>query len=404
MPHFPFTPAVLDALPEELADLFRGLEIKLLEEICSRLKIADNLNEVTIQDIRALRSHGIDLEAIKKAIADTTNTSIDKLNTLFDDVIQRNQTYYTEVIGLAQITMPDRFVDEIDIEAIRRQTEGDFRNITQSMGFAVTTGGKKTLLSPAKTYQWALDSAELQVQSGAIAYNQAISEAIKQLADGGLKTVSYESGHVDSVDVAVRRAVMTGVNQLNAKYRDNSMDILKTDLVQVEAHSGARDIDGPLGWENHKKWQGRIYRWREYAEKYPNASKGQYKDFETTCGLGSVTGILGANCRHSYTAFLEGVMEPTYTTEYLAKIDDGLDCEFEGKHYSAYEATQMQRSIERAIRKQKRLKAGYKAAGLEDKATVASIRLNRLSEKYHEFSKAAGLREQKERMKVLYAA
>lgn len=400
---FPFTPELLDALPEELAELFRGLELKLLEEICSRLKISGNLNEVTVQAIRALRAHGIDLKAIQKAIADTTNTSMDKLDQLFDDVVERNRAYYTELIDLAKITEPAKLVDEGDIDAIRRQTKEEFRNITQSMGFIIKRGGRTVLLSPAKAYQNALDNAEIQIQSGAISYNQAISRAITQLADSGLKTVIYESGHIDSVDVAVRRAVMTGVVQLNAKYRDQSMEYLGTDLVEVEAHSGARDIDGPMGWENHKKWQGKVYKWKSYS-RGKNAAKGDYPDFEKTCGLGSVTGILGANCRHSYFPFIEGVSERTYTDEQLAHIDDGLGCDFEGKHYSAYEATQMQRSIERAIRAQKRRKTGYEAAGQADKATTAGIRLDRLNKKYRAFSKAAKLPLQLERMKVLYAA
>ena len=119
------------------------------------------------------------------------------------------------------------------------------------------------MLPPAQTYLWALDNSSMQIQSGAISYNQAIAEAVKQLADSGLKTVSYESGHVDSVDVAVRRAVMTGVNQLNQKYREQSMDYLETDLVEVTAHLGARNTDGPNGWENHAKWQGGVYRWEK---------------------------------------------------------------------------------------------------------------------------------------------
>ena len=97
MPNYPFQPAILDALPEELAELFRALELKLLEEICSRLNIADQLNEVTVQDIRALRAHGIGLEDIKKAIAKTTDTGMDHLEQLLDDVVERNQAYYTAV-------------------------------------------------------------------------------------------------------------------------------------------------------------------------------------------------------------------------------------------------------------------------------------------------------------------
>ena len=100
---YPFSPEILDALPEELTELFRGLELKLLEEICSRLKITDQLNEVTVQDIRALRAHGIDLEDIKKAIREATEIGAEKLDKLLDDVVARNQQYYTGKIGRAHV-------------------------------------------------------------------------------------------------------------------------------------------------------------------------------------------------------------------------------------------------------------------------------------------------------------
>lgn len=128
---YPFTPAILDALPEELSELFRGLELKLLEEICSRLKIADQLNEVTVQDIRALRAHGIDLEDIKKAIREATGTGTEKLDKLLDDVVSRNQRYYTEMVDLAAVTAPERLVSHEDMYAIYEQTRGTYRNITR---------------------------------------------------------------------------------------------------------------------------------------------------------------------------------------------------------------------------------------------------------------------------------
>lgn len=397
MPRYPFTPELLDALPEELAELFRSLELHLLREICSRLKLSGQLNEVTVQAIRALRSHGIDLQDIENAVADTCGIGLETLDRLLDDVVEQNQKYYTNQIDLAQVTEPDRIVDNRDIEAIRRQTWSAYRNITGSMGFLAVQRGRLTLLSPAKAYQWALDQAEIQVQSGAFSYNQAIFEAVRRLADSGLKTVSYESGHVDSVDVAVRRAVMTGVNQLNQKYREQSMDYLETDLLEVTAHRGARDIDGPMGWENHKAWQGKVYRWKAK----PRASKGDYHDFEDTCGYGSVTGIGGANCRHSYWPFIEGVSERTYTDEQLENIDP-LPFEFEGHTYTAYQATQKQREIERTMRKLKRRRAALEAAGLEEDAEAAGIRLRRLTEKYRQFSEAAGLPEQWERTRMVF--
>lgn len=389
MKSYPFSPAVLDALPEELAELFRALEITLLEEICSRLKAADELNEVTAQDIQALRSHGIDLKSIEEAISKTAGISKQKLNSLLNDVVERNQKYYTEVIDLAHVTQPETLVDAAAVDAIKRQTHDTFRNLTASMGFLVGN----TMLKPARAYQWALDNAEMQIQSGAISYNQAIKTAVKQLADSGLKVVDYESGHRDQIDVAARRAVMTGVSQICAKYTEQSAEYLETPYFEVSAHAGARDKPGPSPWSSHKDWQGNVYSIRA-NDIYPNIYE--------VCGLGAVDGLEGANCRHRRNVWVEGVSERTYTGEQLEHIDDDLGCEFDGKKYTAYEATQMQRRVERQIIKQKRLVTAYKASEQKDEYYAAKAKLARLNAKYKAFSEAAGLPLQWERTKVLY--
>lgn len=392
MSRYPFTPELLDALPEDLAELFRALELVLLNEICSRLKAADELNEVTVQDIRALRSHGIDLKEIKKAIRETSGISKTKLDKLLGDVVARNQQYYTDLIDLAHITQPETLVDAAEVAAIRTQTLDTFHNLTASMGFLVDAG--RTMLPPAKAYQWALDSAALQVQSGAINYNQAIKTAVKELADSGLKVVDYESGHRDHVDVAVRRAVMTGVSQICSKYTEQSAEYLDTPYFEVSAHVGARDKTGPSPWSSHKDWQGHVYSVRA-GDIYPS--------IYDVCGLGVVDGLEGANCRHRRFPWVEGVSERTYTDEQLEHIDDGHGCTFDGKDYTAYEATQMQRRIERTVRKLKREKAAYKAAGLHEDETAVNIRLRRLNAKYKAFSAEAGLPEQPERMRIYNA-
>lgn len=391
MPKYPFPPSVLDALPEELAELYRGLEDTLLTEICSRLKLRDELNEVTVQDIKALRSHGIDLKEIEKAIRKTSGISEAKLNTLLDDVVERNQKYYTELIDLAHITQPETMVSVEDTWAIYEQTKQTLRNITRSMGFLVDAG--RTMLPPAKAYQWALDAATLKVESGAISYGQSIKDAVRELASGGLRVVDYESGHRDHVDVAARRAVMTGVSQLCSKYTEQAAEYLETPYYEVSAHAGARDVPGRSPWASHKEWQGKVYSTRS-GDIYPNIYE--------VCGLGAVDGLEGANCRHRRNVWVEGVSERTYTDKQLDHIDDGLGCTFEGKTYTAYEATQEQRKVERTIRKLKREKAAYSAAGLTDEEQAVNIKLRRLNAKYKAFSKAAGLPEQRERMKVLY--
>lgn len=389
---YPFSPQWLDALPQELSDLYRGLEDQLIDYICKCLKATDDLNESALQRIRALRSHRIDLYEIEKIIKKTTGISDKKIHEIFTDVVARNQQYYTQVIDMAKLTQPEVLVSASDIAAIQAQTANAFANITASMGFLVNAG--RVFLPPAKAYQWALDSAEMKVQSGTISYNEAIKSAVKELATSGIKVVDYESGHKDQIDVAARRAIMTGVNQLNAKYTEQSAEYLQTPYFEVSAHAGARDKPGKSPWASHKEWQGRVYSTRS-GDIYPS--------IYAVCGLGYVDGLEGANCRHRRFPWVEGVSERTYTNAQLAHIDDGLGCTFEGKKYTAYEATQKQREIERTIRKQKRLRNAFKENGQTTEAQAANAILRRLNKKYRQFSAAAGLPEQNERIKVLYS-
>ena len=391
---FPFQPSLLEALPEEIAELFRGLEDTLLADICSRLKTG-TVGETTVLDIKALRSHGIDLKEIEKAIIETSGISEKKLKKLLEEVVEKNQQYYNEVITLADVTKPETLVNASDIDAIKRQTLQEMRNITRTMAFVVDAG--RTILKPQKALTWALDAALLQVQSGAVSYNTAIANAVKQLADSGLRMVDYESGRSDQVDVAARRAVMTGVNQINQKYAEQSTEYLETDLVETSAHIGARNIGNVP--ENHEMWQGKWYRWSEK----PQTSTGEYPDFIETTGYGTGAGLGGWNCRHTFYPVVEGVSEATYSQADLdAMKGENRKFKFEGQEYDGYTATQEQRSIERTIRKLKREETAYNAAGLRDKELAVSIRIKRLSAKYKAFSRAAGLPEQRERMKVLY--
>lgn len=388
--NYPFSPQWLDALPQELSNLYRGLEDRLIDYICKCLKATDDLNESALQRIRALRSHRIDLYEIEKIIKKTTGISDKKIQEIFTDVVARNQQYYRQVIDMAKLTQPEVLVSASDISAIQAQTAGAFANMMASMGFLVNAG--RVFLPPAKAYQWALDSAEMKVQSGTISYNEAIKSAVKELATSGIKVVDYESGHKDQIDVATRRAIMTGVNQLNAKYTEQSAEYLQTPYFEVSAHAGARDKPGKSPWASHKDWQGRVY---------STKSGDIYPSIYAICGLGYVDGLEGANCRHRRFPWVEGVSERTYTNAQLAHIDDGLGCTFEGKKYTAYEATQKQREIERTIRKQKRLRNAFKANGQTTEAQAANAILRRLNKKYKQFSAAAGLPEQNERTKVL---
>lgn len=386
---YPITPEYLDAAPEPIAIAMRELEKDILREICSRFKLTGELNEAAMNNIRALRAQGLDMETIEKMIAKHSKETLPQVQEALDRVVEYNQKYYNELASKASIAEPLFWVTAADIAQIQSQTLDGYRNITRSLGFALQTNGKVTFQPIAKAYQAALDKAEVKMQSGAFTLQQSLEDAVRELADSGIYTIDYATGHRDRADVAARRAIFTGLNQLTSKYTETAAETLETDLYEITAHRGARDKG--TGWKNHKAWQGKVYSTKD-GSKYPNIYK--------VCGLGAVDGLEGANCRHHRHAFLEGVSERVYTDDELANIDPP-PVEFEGRTYSAYEATQMQRKIERTVRKLERRRAAYNASGIADKEQQTSIRIRRLKKEYREFSRAASLPTQTNRMKVI---
>nr|DAG45971.1 MAG TPA: minor capsid protein [Caudoviricetes sp.]DAO55875.1 MAG TPA: minor capsid protein [Caudoviricetes sp.] len=386
---YPITPEYLDAAPEPIAIAMRELEKDILREICSRFKLTGELNEAAMNNIRALRAQGLDMETIEKMIAKHSKETLPQVQEALDRVVEYNQKYYNELASKASIAEPLFWMTAADIAQIQSQTLDGYRNITRSLGFALQTNGKVTFQSIAKAYQAALDKAEVKMQSGAFTLQQSLEDAVRELADSGIYTIDYATGHRDRADVAARRAIFTGLNQLTSKYTETAAETLETDLYEITAHRGARDKG--TGWKNHKAWQGKVYSTKD-GSKYPNIYK--------VCGLGAVDGLEGANCRHHRHAFLEGVSERVYTDDELANIDPP-PVEFEGRTYSAYEATQMQRKMERTVRKLERRRAAYNAAGMTGKEEQTGIRIRRLKKEYREFSRAASLPTQTNRMKVI---
>lgn len=388
---FPITPDYLENVPEYIVQLYRDLDEYTIGDICRRLRGSGEVTGSAINQIKALRNRGIDMSYIDRRIKETLHYSEQEYKEIWSQAIERNQEYFDFAIHKADLT-PSTFTlaaKEREFEAIKRQTLGEFRNISQSMGFALRTGRGIQFLPIAKAYQKILDDAEMKLISGVADYNTAIKDAVKQLTDSGLQYVDYGSGWRNRVDVAARRAVMTGMSQMAARYSEDTMQLLGTDLVEVTAHSGARDKGA--GYANHKSWQGKVYSMSGKSKKYPSLRE------VTGYGLGG--GLAGWNCRHSFFAFVEGVSERTYTDKQLGNIDPP-PFEYQGRWYTAYEATQMQRRIETAMRQKKRELIGYEAAGVEDEYINSSVKLRRLQEEYKNFSSAAGIRRQPQRARV----
>lgn len=260
---YPITPEYLENAPKPLVKAILAMEDDLLREICSRFKLTSELNEVTINDIRTLKAYGLDMDTIERRIANHTKTSTEEVQGALDRAVKLNREYYGELSDKAGITMPLEIVTAREIELIRKQMLDEYRNITRSLGFAVQTNGEIVFRPIAKAYQAVLDKAEMKVYSGGFTVQQALEDAVRELADSGIRTVDYASGWMNHADVAARRALITGLNQVTQKFSERAMEVLETDLVEVTAHRGARDKDGPMGWENHKKWQGRCFKWKK---------------------------------------------------------------------------------------------------------------------------------------------
>lgn len=393
---YPFTGEYLANLPEPLMEIYRQLEDDIFKYICGQFRATGDANEKAIELIRQLQRGGLPLKEIEKRIRKAMNLSEAEFNRIFDGAIERNRAYYGDTLDkVGLLATPARTAALTAQEAaIYAQTAGELRNITQSLGFAVPgLGGKVIPGTIQETYTRILDVAAVKVQSGATGYQGAIREAIDSLARSGLQWIDYPSGWHNRVEVAVRRAVMTGVNQVCAKYSDALQEDIGAEFVEVSAHRGARDKG--FGFECHKQWQGKCY----HIGGAVDVDGVHYPDFVSTCGLGDIRGINGANCRHKYYPYVPGVMERSYTDKELANIDPP-PFTFEGKEYNSYDATQMQRKLETAMRTQQRKMDGYKAAGDDEAYKAAKAKYNALSAKYKAFSKAADLIEQRQRIYI----
>lgn len=386
---YPITPEYLTGAPDPVVRLYMDLETAVLQDICRRFKLSGEATDSAIEQIKILRKQGVKMKKIEKVIKRALDLSGKELQEIFERAVDRNRKYYDHLLSKTELLSEVENGISSEILAIKKQTNEELVNLTQSLGFAVRTSRGIEFLPIAKAYQKVLDDAEIQIWSGAFDYNTAIRNAVKRLTDSGLQTVDYSTGWHNRVDVAARRAVMTGVSQISAQYSEAAAEVLETDLREVTAHQGARDTG--TGWQNHKNWQGKVYSVKPGHPKYP--------DIHEVCGLGAVDGLEGANCRHHHFPFVEGVSERTWTDEQLESIDPP-PFEYQGRKYTAYEATQKQRQMETAMRKCKRELIGYEESGQVEAYQDSAIRLRRLSEEYKKFSSAAGLRKQPERARV----
>lgn len=352
------TPDQLEALPRRFVQLWQQVEDDILQDIARRMKSLGELDPLTptaiwqawrLAETRAVRSNTV------ATLARYTGKSRAEIKRLRETAGAQTLAADDAVYTAAGLDPPPANQSPALLNLLNagyRQTCGTWQNLTATTANTVT-GAFEDRLSRA----WGL------ISTGALDYSTAIRRTVDDLADT-MPYITYPSGHTDTLEVAARRAVLTGVNQTCAKLQLARMEEMDCEFVEVTAHEGARPT--------HAVWQGRVYH-RGGAVVQDGE---RYEDFETVTGYGTGPGLCGWNCRHNFYPFYPGISVRNYTDERLAELD-ARNIPYGGGLYTKYEITQMQRALERKVRRYKRRYLAETAAGVDASQSAAKLKTAR---------------------------
>lgn len=377
------TQGELEKIPLPFEKCMSDLEIRIMSEIVRAIRINWFSTSTADSQIQKLVQLGKSQENIQKYVQKALDVSEQELDKIFsDDVYEFYYGYRRAYKDLGEVQKPieENFELMALIQSIREQTAESFRNMTGSMGFAIRnpSTGKIMYSSLMDFYQDTLDAAAIDIQTGMVSYDKALSRSINAMTVSGVRWIDYDSGWHNRVDVAARRAVMTGFRQIQGKINEQVAKELGTDSYEVSYHVGARP--------EHQIWQGRVW---------------TYDQLHTVCGLGTVTGLHGANCYHDYNVFIPGVSVRTYTDDQLEEMarKENEPKLYNGKEYTTYEALQYQRHQETVMRKTRQdIKLLKEGKADSDTITAKQAKYQVQMQQYKHFSKKLGLPEQTERV------
>ena len=377
------TQGELEQIPQPFVELMSELEMRIMKDIIERIKVNGFLPASADWEISRLQQLGESEEQIRKWIKEMLEKTDDEVDKIFSDDVYRE--YYGhdreyQVSGFEQIPLEQNVQLLQVLEASKRQTKDTFKNLTGSTGFAIRDPVTKNIVySPTmKFYQQTLDAAIMDIKSGAFSYNTVLARTINTMTTSGLRWIDYDSGWHNRVDVAARRAVMTGFRQVQGKINEQVAEQLQTDTYEVTYHVGARPT--------HQPWQGHVWTMQQLID---------------ICGLGTGPGLHGWNCYHDYKPFIPGVSVRTYTEDQLDQMikEENTPKEYLGKKYTTYEALQAQRRMETRMRKTRQDIRLMQDGGTDpNDITLKKAKYQGQMQTYKAFSEAMELPEQMERV------
>ena len=370
-------PSYLDQMPDAFVQLWQQVEDAILQDVARRIGKMDAVTPTANWQLWRYQQTEAVRNDVVKLLAKYTGKSETAIRKLLlqaaTEAMEREDAIYYHYDMEPPPFEENAALNNL-LDAGARQTCGTWQNLTATTANTVTGAFERTL-----------DAAWLKVGTGAFDYKTAVKQAVDSLADD-MPMVTYPSGHTDSIEVAARRAVLTGVNQTTGKLQVARMDEMGCEFVETTAHGGARP--------SHAEWQGRRFH-RGGAVDY----KGKhYPDFEAATGYGTGAGLCGWNCRHTFFAVFPELGDPPQWTQEQLRELNARDIEWNGKKYTAYEISQMQRARERNVRRWKKRYLAEDAAGLDP--TDSAVRLRAARQSLKDFTQATGGRVDSARTSV----
>ncbi len=379
---------------EQQADLLfqniAGWERSTLNRIGKRIGKYAKLSLVDVKSINNVAIVKQDMDAITKELAKVTGLNISQIEQMYADLIEQqhlaNQPLY-DYRGKAFVPFAKNKELQNIVSAYARTTAGNMINLSQIGGSHLGFINKDGKFEPIrKVYTEALDKAVMQITTGATDFHTAMRDTIIEMGGSGIRISYPDSGITRRLDTAVRQSLLWGAKQASIEYNDMINDELGCDGIEVDWHSNPRP--------SHEFMQGKQF-------ILGNARTINGVKFESADE--ALERLEDYGCLHFKTPIICGISEPRFSPEELKRLNEQNARKFEidGKTVSGYEATQMQRRLETAVRAEKTKREIAKASG--DKALVkrCNERIKAYQGKYAEITEITGIPEDKKRMSVL---